>query len=566
MVSFDSPTQQFNHSVTGNLTHGLPISADEHRPTRQLSEESDVPLHSHRAARATRQNTDDGTALTHDRPRLRETIAEAPRKPHKKPGPKPYASKPVMKNDMEAKMEVIREIEELWGKNFIKAYVPKCHRPLIKKRKNGKRTVYRDHETDPKKWLPSVLKAILMIARLTDDKPWLKKAMADVVRYRIKNTGNRKPQLVTTDFDVIEDMLVRGWAVDESFKIRYKHLLMAQPKDDRQTSEDIEHILGASGSGSENGSDDSEAVDLASDDDAKMETFDDGEYEKLVDKRETSSEYVPRGGYVQNAPHCPPKKIVSREELGRSKSSSKKPEPVKKNQSRQPHQPPHPPMYGYGSFGPWPGYGPPMSGYGPHMQGFPSHMKGYPPPMYNYGSFGGYGQPPMPGGPRNSGRQGAAGFPGFPGHPGYPNQPGQGFPGTQSYNPYQPMGPPPSAADDGTRSNRFSPFGGSKSGGGLPTQDENPAGNTYGRSTDREMQSQSVDPQLQRTRIKRESGGEERPISIDDFDGPTNYLGDEQSEEPDADMEEAMRLQLEEAEAEHKLIQLRRKLAQAKKR
>jgi hypothetical protein len=49
--------------------------------------------------------------------------------------------------------------------------------------------MYRDHETDAKKWLPSVLKAILSIAKLTSDKSWLKKAMNDVVRYRIKNTG-----------------------------------------------------------------------------------------------------------------------------------------------------------------------------------------------------------------------------------------------------------------------------------------------------------------------------------------------------------------------------------------
>lgn len=107
----------------------------------------------------------------------------------KKPGPRPWASKPIMKNDMVAKKEVIREIESYWGKGFIKAYIPKCHRPLVKRGKGGKRAMYRDHETDLKKWLPSVLKAILMIAKLTTNKAWLKKAMNDVVRYRIKNTG-----------------------------------------------------------------------------------------------------------------------------------------------------------------------------------------------------------------------------------------------------------------------------------------------------------------------------------------------------------------------------------------
>jgi hypothetical protein len=108
---------------------------------------------------------------------------------HKKPGPRAWASKPIKKNDMKAKKEVIREIEAYWGKGFIRKYVPKCHRPLVKRGKAGKRSMNRDHETDPKNWLPSVLKAILMIAKLTDDKDWLKKAMNDVVRFRIKNTG-----------------------------------------------------------------------------------------------------------------------------------------------------------------------------------------------------------------------------------------------------------------------------------------------------------------------------------------------------------------------------------------
>jgi hypothetical protein len=115
--------------------------------------------------------------------------AKSSGKTPRKPGPRPWASKPIMKNDMAAKKEIIREIESFWGKGFIKAYIPKCHRPLIKRSKGGKRAMYRDHETDPKKWLPSVLKAILMIARLTQNKAWLKKAMNDVVRYRIKNTG-----------------------------------------------------------------------------------------------------------------------------------------------------------------------------------------------------------------------------------------------------------------------------------------------------------------------------------------------------------------------------------------
>ena len=118
-----------------------------------------------------------------------KATAKSSTKTPKKPGPRPWASKPIMKNDMSAKKEIIREIESFWGKGFIRAYIPKCHRPLVKRSKGDKRAMYRDHETDPKKWLPSVLKAILMIAKLTQNKAWLKKAMNDVVRYRIKNTG-----------------------------------------------------------------------------------------------------------------------------------------------------------------------------------------------------------------------------------------------------------------------------------------------------------------------------------------------------------------------------------------
>jgi len=118
-----------------------------------------------------------------------KVTAKSPGKIHKKPGPQPWASKPIKKNDLETKKEIIREIEDYWGKGFTKTYIPKCHRPLIKRGKAGKRAMYRDHETDPKKWLPSVLKSILSLAKLTQNKAWLKKAMNDVVRYRIKNTG-----------------------------------------------------------------------------------------------------------------------------------------------------------------------------------------------------------------------------------------------------------------------------------------------------------------------------------------------------------------------------------------
>lgn len=179
------------------------------------SSSDDVPLRQRRPLRAPTHNLEDSHDLR-DRRQLRQqnrdsndtsildqrradhkatlrkptkAVAKPSGKVAKKPGPRPWASKPIMKNDMVAKKEVIREIECYWGKGFIRAYIPKCHRPLVKRGKGGKRAMYRDHETDPKKWLPSVLKAVLMIAKLTNNKVWLRKAMNDVVRYRIKNTG-----------------------------------------------------------------------------------------------------------------------------------------------------------------------------------------------------------------------------------------------------------------------------------------------------------------------------------------------------------------------------------------
>jgi hypothetical protein len=159
-------------------------------------------------------------------------------KPRKKPGPPPKV-KPL-KNDAKIKRNVIREIEGYWGKNFVTTYIPRCHHPLVKSTKGKK---YRNHEKDPKNWLPSILKSILVIAKLTQDKAWLKKAMNNVVRYRIKHTGNRKPQLTTTDFDVLEDMLSKGWKLEYSFPVRYKHLL-AKGKNEEVTDAEIDNIMG----------------------------------------------------------------------------------------------------------------------------------------------------------------------------------------------------------------------------------------------------------------------------------------------------------------------------------
>lgn len=120
---------------------------------------------------------------------------------------------------------------------------------------------------DPKYWLPSVLKCVLNVSKLSSDKDLLRQTFTDIVRHRIKNTGNRKPQLVTTDFDVAEDMLSRGWDLVTSFSIRYKHLLLSHPRGKIETDEDIDHILDV-------GDDDYEPIIDDSDDEEMNEVID----------------------------------------------------------------------------------------------------------------------------------------------------------------------------------------------------------------------------------------------------------------------------------------------------
>jgi hypothetical protein len=216
----------------------------------------------------------------------------APPKERKKPGPKPK-NPPILKNDLQAKKLIIRQIEGHWGKDFIKNYIPKVHRPLVKRKKGKARTHNRKHEDDPMKWLPSILKAMLSLARLTDDKARLKKLMGDVVRYRNQHTGNKKPQLVTTDFDVIEDMVERGWSVKQSFEIRYKHLLtnrmIVSPLD--TNSKDQEEYYKHLFRGSSDGSSSEEEVINQDDDDA------DGGMEF-----ELTNEYQLQSGYCDASP------------------------------------------------------------------------------------------------------------------------------------------------------------------------------------------------------------------------------------------------------------------------
>ncbi|PVH98893.1 hypothetical protein DM02DRAFT_629884 [Periconia macrospinosa] len=464
-------------------------------------------------------------------------------KPAKPTHAKPISARPVLKNDMQAKLHLIREIEKCWGKGFIKAFIPKCHRPLTKRR-NGKRSVYRSHETDPKNWLPSVLKAILMVARQTNDKRALKKAMNDVVRYRIKNTGNRKPQLVTTDFDVIEDIVVRGWNCEDSFKIRYKHLLMAQSSAIQVSNEEVEAIMYPDSDYKDTDEDDDDGQlndpGSASDDDKMEEDEELGEDEEAV--------------YIQTHPFYPPKKIIrsKSKKPGTKKPEAKKPEKTKSTEVKMPDRRSKKPeeheqseqqqQQQFGGYGPPPGYPnyPPYGGYGYPPYGYSQQFKGYqqppygyPPPYDPYAQYGGYGPQGHPRDPRDPRAQRV----GPPEMNPFPAQP------------YGPMTPSPSVSQGPTGHNRtpHENFG--------SRERFSPFGRAWGSHN--------------QPYIKQEPGVESYPISVDERDNlPRNQVeefhGQQEDEEIDMDyLDEKARLELEAAEAEARLMRMRANAAKA---
>ncbi|KAJ4342845.1 hypothetical protein N0V95_006824 [Ascochyta clinopodiicola] len=537
MTSMDrgpaSPTQEYSPPKTEIEGHTPDVQSREDQIDCDSSS-SDVPLRQQRPRRALTREREDSTDLR-GRPRLRNhmrdsnsiSLLDERRAEHKatlhspakaaqkssgkilnKPGPRPWASKPIMKNDMAAKKEVIREIEVYWGKGFIKAYIPKCHRPLVKRGKGGKRAMYRDHETDPKKWLPSVLKAVLMIARLTNKKAWLKKAMNDVVRYRIKNTGNRKPQLVTTDFDVIEDMLVKDWDVAYSFEIRYKHLLVNR-QGQQETDEDIDHILGVD-SGQEDISDDENDLKSGHDNDDNDEGVEDAdESDDGKGRGGLTSPYLHASGYTngpQNphpylAPEPPPKHHKTKQEkkVGRTPELPLRPQPPPVNKESQ---------HGYGQ--PYP-YGPPVDHWGQPIPyaGFGGYggYGGY----GMYGGYGGYGPPPESNGRHPSQPRG---FPEMNQYPlyGHANTPAPGQPGINR--------------TDGRHVEDF-PFRGHRNTQG--SVEQSPFNmNRPGFMPHRYPQNvQGSEPEVKQESAEFERRGDRREMSTGEIDDRTDELGED---------------------------------------
>ena len=114
---------------------------------------------------------------------------------------------------------------------------------------------------------------------------------------------------MTTDFDVLEDMLVKDWAVEYSFSIRYKHLLKSG-QGPQETDKDIDHILGV-GSGGEEDEDEDEDKDSnedeESDNDDNQDRGDIGKEGKRGDEVHhgaPTGQYFPLGGYA-NVPRYP---------------------------------------------------------------------------------------------------------------------------------------------------------------------------------------------------------------------------------------------------------------------
>jgi hypothetical protein len=403
-VLSDSPTNcvqdrksSIPQSPFDELTPAKTVAHQYHPEDHEMRDEFSEDGDSIRSSRKSRQvrkeglrQLDGGHAsgdyYSQGRPFFRESqqiSSKTAGKQRHKPGAKTqsYAHKTISKNDMTAKKELIREIEAIWGKGFIKAWIPKCHRPLVKRGMAGTRGSHREHESNPKNWMPSILKAILSLTKLKPDKEKLAQTMNEVVRYRIKHTGNRKPQLVTTDFDVIEDVLDQDWTVAYSFGIHYKRLLGDRKVED--ISEDnIDRILDASSDGndsfqSENGDADSSEEDY--DDEGSS-----AQYSKSSShiKRETSQ-------LSSMAPVRQQKKL----RMGKQEYS--------------PEQ--HQGMHGWGGHA---GYGPvhdgwaqsmPMPGYGGRPGGYNDNA--YDAHGGGFGGYGGYGLPPYGQDPRQGAQQ-----------------------------------------------------------------------------------------------------------------------------------------------------------------
>jgi hypothetical protein len=182
---------------------------------------------------------------------------------------------------------------------------------------------------------------------------------------------------VTTDFDVLEDMLVKDWGVEYSFSIRYKHLLRSG-QGQQETDKDIDHILGVGSGGDEDEDEDEDEdhnEDDESDNDDNQDREEKGKRGDEIHHGAPTGQYFPPGGYA-NVPRYP-HPFISVPSFGQqgerqsksttrgSKGSSQTSLPSEKQREMQAYS--H--LYQYGpALGPW---GQPLpytdfGGYGPY--------------------------------------------------------------------------------------------------------------------------------------------------------------------------------------------------------
>ena len=197
---------------------------------------------------------------------------------------------------------------------------------------------------------------------------------------------------MTTDFDVLEDMLVKDWDVAYSFSIRYKHLLVNRQGRD-ETDEDIDHILGVS-SGEEDGSEEGEDVNggnLDDDDDENLEDKSDSDEE--MGQGGLTGQYLHASGYTNTSQHPPPYSMSS--PLSKQGKSKKEKNPRRTFEQPLKSQPPSRKKHGQEGYGqPYP-YGPPVDPWGRPLpygggQDIYAGHGGY----SMYGGYGGVGSPP----------------------------------------------------------------------------------------------------------------------------------------------------------------------------
>lgn len=258
----------------------------------------------------------------------------------------------------------------------------------------------------------------------------------------LTDLGNRKPQLVTTDFDVLEDMLVKDWDVGYSFGIRYKHL-MINPQGQQETDEDIDHILGLQSGEEGSGGEDDDGKGGNSNDRDDEDIDDEDHSEDGADQGGLTGQHLQTSGCA-NAPQSshphhtagpPPQQQKNKIGKGHKRGSElpMRPQPPSRlDKNQQGYGQPYP----YGApLDPW---GRPMPYGGPEGYGYGGYGM--------HGSYGCYGPPPD-----------------RDGH--YPSQPPPGYANSMGYPPRHAMTPAPSQPDTNRtdrRRTQDSPLGSNK--------------------------------------------------------------------------------------------------------